>query len=388
MPKLADKTLTAITVEKLKSRDRRYAVYDAALRGFGIRVATSGTKTWFVMRRINGHMVRASVGRYPEMALKDARLKAERMLSEMASGDLPGNGEAKKFQDVLREWLERDQGGNRSHQTVKNALQNHALPRLRGKRIDAVRKADIIRILDTLIDAGTPIQANRVLAYLKRLFNWCLERDLVPSNPAVGVRPPSRERAADRVLSQTELQAVWEGAGQMGYPFGPFIQLLILTGQRRDEVASMTRSEIDFDTGVWTIPGKRTKNGRPHVVHLSAAAREIINTIPRQDGTSLLFTTNGKRSISGFSKGKKRLDELCEVSGWTFHDVRRSFATHLTESLEFSPVVVDRILNHVSGSVKGVAAVYQRGEYLKGRKDALNQWADFLGGVLLPGKGL
>jgi len=378
MPKLADKTLTVMTVEKLKPRDERYDVYDAALRGFGVRVATSGTKTWFVMRRVDGRMVRASVGRYPEMTLGDARVKGERMLREMASGGLPGNGEAKKFQDVLHEWLDRDQGGNRSRRTVENALRNHALPRLRGKRIDAIRKTDIIHILDALIDAGASVQANRVLSYLRRMFNWSLERDLVQVNPVAGIKPPTRERTADRVLSHLELQAAWEGAERMGYPFGPFIQLLILTGQRRDEVASMTWSEVDLDAGVWTIPGQRTKNGRPHLVHLSVAAREIIAPLPRRDGTSLLFTTTGKRSISGFSKGKRRLDEFCGVRGWTFHDLRRSFATHLTEALGFSPVVVDRILNHVSGSVKGVAAVYQRGEYLSERGEALDRWAEFI----------
>lgn len=378
MPKLSDKALTAMAVEKLKPQSKRYAAYDAALRGFGVRVAPSGVKTWFVMKRVGGRMVRGTVGRFPEMSLRDARLKAEEMLGEMAAGDLPRNGVTPRFQDVLDQWLERDQGENRSLRTVENAMRNHALPRLRGKQIDAVRKTDIIRILDSLIDAGATIQANRVLSYLRRLFNWCLERDLVTANPAAGIKPPTREHAADRVLSQTELRAVWEAAGQMGFPFGPFTQILILTGQRRDEVASMTWSEVDLDGAVWTIPGQRTKNGRPHVVHLSAAAREIIDTIPRLDGTALLFTTNGKRSISGFSKGKKRLDDLCGVRDWTYHDIRRTFATRLTESMGFTPVVVDRILNHVEGSVKGVAAVYQRGKYLEERKLALERWGEFI----------
>ena len=193
----------------------------------------------------------------------------------MSAGTLPRDEDVENFEDVFREWLRRDQARNRSFRSVENALRNHALPRLKGKRIDAIRRKDILRILDGLVDAGAPIQANRVLAYLRRLFNWALERDLVTANPVAGMKPPSRERAADRVLSQDELRAVWHGADKLGYAFGPFIQLLILTGQRRDEVASMTWSEVDLDAGLWTIPGQRTKNGRPHLVHLSEPATEI-----------------------------------------------------------------------------------------------------------------
>ena len=161
------------------------------------------------------------------------------------------------------------------------------------------------------------------------------------------------------------------------------IKLLILTGQRLNEVATAPWSEFDLDKAVWKLPGSRTKNGRAHVVHLSQTAIGILNHLPKIDGSDWLLTTTGTTPISGFSKAKKKLDVISGISDWTFHDLRRSFATHVTETLGYSPVVVDKILNHVSGSVKGVAAIYQRGEYLEERKIALEKWDTFvLGGLL------
>ena len=180
------------------------------------------------------------------------------------------------------------------------------------------------------------------------------------------------------MLDPQELRAIWEGAGQMDYPFGPMIKLLTLTGQRLGEVAKAPWSEFDLDKAVWNLSGSRTKNGRAHVVHLSPSAIEIICHLPKIDGSDWLFTTTGTTPISGFSKAKKRLDDLSGTTDWTFHDLRRSFATHITEALGCSPVIVDRVLNHVSGSVKGVAAIYQRGEYLEERKRTLDTWDNFL----------
>jgi integrase len=180
------------------------------------------------------------------------------------------------------------------------------------------------------------------------------------------------------VLSIDELRQVWKVAGEMKYPFGPMFRLLILTGQRRGEVAAMKWTELDLDRGLWTIPGSRTKNERGHVVHLHHHAIRELSAIPRRGVSNLVFTTNGKTAVSGFSKGKKRLDKLSGIEGWTIHDLRRSLATHATESLEINNAVVDKILNHVSGAVKGIAAVYQRGEYLGQRQAAMKAWEKFL----------
>jgi integrase len=378
MPKLMEKPLTAMAVEKLKPKDKRFDAFDATVRGLGIRIAVSGTKTWFVMKRVNGRMVRSSVGRYPSLSLNDARRRAVDVISRMEDGTLPRAEDANRFDQVFEEWLKRDQGGNRRRRSVELALRKHACPAFKDMMVDTIRKADIIRLLDNITDNGAPIQANRVLAYLRRLFNWCVERDIITSTPVLGVKPPAREHSRDRVLSHQELQDVWAGADKMDYPFGPMIKLLILTGQRLNEVAMAPYDEFYIDKAIWSLPGSRTKNGHAHNVHLPPLAIEIIGNLPKIDGSDWLFTTTGTTPISGFGKAKRRLDKLSNTSNWTFHDLRRSFATHVTETLGCSPVVVDKILNHVSGSVKGVAAVYQRGEYLEERKKTLEKWELFL----------
>ena len=140
----------------------------------------------------------------------------------------------------------------------------------------------------------------------------------------------------------------------------------------------MRRSEVDLDQSIWMLPADRSKNGKPHAIHLSSEARRILAAIPQVMDSGWVFTTTGRGPVSGFSQAKKRLDKASGVSDWTFHDIRRSFATYLTEKLGVSPVVVDRILNHVSGTVTGIAAVYQRGQYLSDRKKALQVWSDYI----------
>ena len=377
MPKLVSKPLTDLAVRKARPKDKRYDLYDAALRGLGVRVATSGAKTWFVMRRVNERMVRYSLGRYPEYSLTEARAAAAAALKRMTEGEHPRADKAAMFDEVLEEWLVRDQAKNRSVVDVRNAMTKHALPAFRGRPFDAIRKADVLRLIDKIVDSGSPVQANRVLAYLRRLFNWCIERDLIADNPAAGIKAPTKEVSRERVLSLDELKDVLVAAQRMGYPWGPLVELLVYTGQRLDEVAQATWDEFDLDNQIWALPGFRTKNGRPHVVHLSDAAMSTISALPQVDGQAWLFSTTGRGPVRGFSKAKAKLDEESGVTNWTFHDLRRPFATFTTAKLKISPVVIDKVLNHASGAVKGSAAVYQRGEYLDQGKTAMHAWAAF-----------
>ena len=221
-----------------------------------------------------------------------------------------------------------------------------------------------------------------MLAYLRRLFNWAVERDIIAVSPAEKIKAPTAERSRDRTLSAAELAAVWNATASLGAPFDAFFRLLILTGQRRNELAGAHWTEFDLEKGEWTIPASRAKNGTKHIVHLAPAAMDILTRIPRPLakplGNDYVFTTTGRSPISGFSKIKAKLDRLSGVSNWTIHDLRRTFATIGTGELGIDPVVMDKILNHRSGVVTGVAAIYQRHAYFEQRRAALDDWAAYI----------
>ncbi|QIG51804.1 tyrosine-type recombinase/integrase [Nordella sp. HKS 07] len=378
MPRLNEKALNDARLRSLKPAAERYDVFDAGMRGLGLRVAPSGLKTWFAMRRAKGRMIRVSLGRYPEVPLAKARQLAAPVLASLSQGNVPVKADSLCFVEVMKSWLAGDQAKNRSRQDVERALKLHVLPYWRNRDITEIRRGDVSRVLDRIVGSGAAVQANRVLAYLRRMFNWCVSRDLIAMSPTAGIKAPTREKSRDRVLKLEELQSVWKVAQGMAYPFGPMLQLLIVTGQRLEEVAGAEWREIDRDGAIWNLPANRTKNGRPHVVHLSSSALEVLAALPRLNDCPFLFSTTGETPVSGFSKMKRRLDTASGLSGWTLHDLRRTFATILTESLSVSPVVVDRILNHVSGAVRGVAAVYQRGEYLADRKSAMTAYGSLV----------
>ena len=235
---------------------------------------------------------------------------------------------------------------------------------------------------------------DRTLARLRALFNWAVEKDRLASSPIVGMKPPTKERARDRTLSKDELRWFWLACEAIGWPFGPLAKLLLLTAQRRDEVAGIEWPEINLEQKIWIIPRHRAKNDRAHAVHLSEAAIEVLRSIPHV-GSGPLFTTNG-RPVSGFSHGKNRLDaamlaarrdELGEkadaIPHWILHDLRRTAATGMAQ-LSIAPHVVDKVLNHVSGTIRGVAAVYNRFEYLEERRAALEAWGRYIGNLVTP----
>jgi len=330
------------------------------------------------MRRFNGRMLRITFGRYPEISLANARLKVPEVLREMADGRTQGQRKTDLFKIVLEEWLKKDQAKNKSVHQVKMAMYLHALPALGNMSVTSITKRDVNKMIDKVVDAGSPVAANRILAYTKRFFSWCKERDILDQSPVEAIKLPSKENDRDRVLNLGEIKSFWISCDKMGYPWGPIFQLLLLTGARLKEISQASWSEISISDRILDLPGSRTKNERAHQIQLSVQTLKILLSLPKIEGQDFLFSTNGKTPVSGFSKVKKRLDILCGVANWRFHDLRRSFATHSSEKLSVSPVIVDKILNHRTGQVRGVTAVYQRGEYLAERREALQKWGDYI----------
>jgi len=377
MPRRSVIRLTDAHVKSLKPRDGRYEIFDATLAGFGVRISPSGTKTWIVLSRNLRRKTRASIGRYPQMGLAAARQRAMSVLNEMSEGEYKRASDFELFENALEEWYLRDQSQNKSYSQVKDTIELHVRPYLKNFRLRDIEKRDLLKIVDR-VGAKAPTQANRVLSFTKRFFNWCVSRDYLEVSPANGIAKFKTEVSRERVLNDDEMEAVYNATWTMDYPFAPLFRILIFTGQRLNEVAGLRWSEVDFTEKRWVIPSNRAKNKSGHVVHLSAPVISELRFLRQVSQHDLIFTTTGTTAVSGFSKAKRKLDVLSGVTDWRLHDLRRTFATVATEKLGFEPVVVDRALNHVSGSVKGVAAVYQRGQYLEGRRTVLDAWANHI----------
>jgi integrase len=252
----------------------------------------------------------------------------------------------------------------------------------------------VVRLLDAIVAAGAEIGANRTLAYPWALFNWAVKRGRLPSSPVSGVDAPSKERTRDRVLSDDELRWLWRACEKIDWPFGPLVKLLLLTGQRRDEVATLQWSELDLGKRTWTLPREKAKNNRAHEVQLSEAAIGVLESLPRSG--ALVFTSTGSTAVTGFSRAKRRLDAAMfatksqdlgtkrePIPPWVLHDLRRTAATGMA-GLNFPPHVVDKVLNHLSGTIRGVAAVYNRFEYLDERRAALEAWGRYVANLVTP----
>jgi integrase len=232
------------------------------------------------------------------------------------------------------------------------------------------------------MDAGRHRTANQVLQLARRLFRWALERELIASDPTAGITRPAKENARERVLRDDELAAVLQSADKLGWPFGPFTQLLTMLAQRRGELAKARWQDIDLEGRTWNIPAGLTKSLRAHEVPLPPEAVAIFYVLPHIEGDDRVFPASKerlkdgkKRTISGFSKAKSRLDQLSGVEGWTYHDLRRSAASGMAR-LGIAPHVLAALLNHDQRSVQGVTAVYNREKYRAEKRRALELWCN------------
>jgi integrase len=233
--------------------------------------------------------------------------------------------------------------------------------------------------------------ANRVLSAVRKLFNWCVARDVLQISPCTLVTPPAPERSRDRILSDDELRMVWSAVEKEGWPFGPLVKLLILTGQRLAEVGSMRWDEVDLENRLWTLPAERVKNDQRHEVPLSDAVVVIITALPRIKTTKgFVFTTRRDAAVSGFSRAKDRLDIAiagalpagsAQLEHWTFHDLRRTMASGMAR-LGIQLPVIEKVINHTSGTFRGVVGVYQRHSFSDEKRKALDAWASFVTGLI------
>jgi integrase len=412
--------LTDKQIEKAKAapQGQRSMLWDALIPSLALRITDKGHKTFVIQRRVKGRMVKLTLGEYPALGLAKARENARNALSEMTRGIDPRQSQTPR---VTSSGLRRDSFEAAVESYIKREVEKNRRPRTQDEIVRPLRKLipqwgtlplseigpqEILSVLDEIVDAGTPVAANRTYSVLRRFFGWCIERRLLQTNPAAVVRKPSKEESRSRVLDDDELRLIWTASDGLGWPFGPLVRGLILTGQRRNELAGACWSEFNFDRGEWTIPATRTKNGKEHLVPLSEQMLLVFEDAPHfangggtEDSEVLVFTTTGKTPISGFSRAKTKLDseiarlrqddaarqrrssqKVKPLPDWTFHDLRRSCATGMGR-LGIQPHIIETVLNHSGGFRSGIAGVYQRHPYLEERRRALEMWAHHVCGL-------
>ena len=374
--------LTPKTIDALPPAvNKRYEVHDQLLPGLHVRVSATGRKVFYLSKRIDGRMRRKRLGEYPIVSLADARDKARDILRDIELGQYdatsPSVAEAAPcltLGEVVPEFIKLySKPRNKDWKGTERVLQKFSP--LFSRPIDQIKRADVVRVLDTIIADGAPTRANRALAAIKKLMNWCVDRAMIETSPVAHLKPPTKETARERVLSDAELKTCWRMAELEGFPFAQCVQLMMLTGQRRGEVSGMRWSELDLDNGLWSLPSTRVKNSTAHIVPLAPLAIDILKSVPRFQNSDFVFTTTGTTSISGFGRLKERLDAaFADAEDWRFHDLRRTMATNMA-MLRVAPHIIEAVLNHKSGIVSGVAAIYNRHAYLDEKREALELWA-------------
>lgn len=404
------KVLKAKTIDTTKpDPSKRLEIPDGGLPGLYLVIQTSGAKSWAIRYRApgTGKPSKYTIGRYPLLGLAEARDAARAALAQVSEGTDPAGvrkaekaakNEEPKDRDLVRtiaaDFIKRHASKNRTAGETQRQFDREILPAWGDRKITDITRRDVIELLDRIADRGAAVMANRVLATCRKFGNWCVARDIIPASFAAGVKPVTRETSRERILSDDELRWFWKASEQLGEPFGPLFRMLLITAQRREEVGAMTRSEIDGD--LWTIPADRAKNGRQHAVHLSGLAQDTLAGVGLVAGAAgYVFSTNGKTAVSGFSKAKERLDammlaiarkevaqaggdpERLQIPHWTLHDLRRTAASGMAR-IGINLPVIEKTLNHVSGSFGGVAGVYQRHEFRDEMKRALDAWASFI----------
>ena len=379
------KKITDLFAERAKPvAGRRTDYFDSSFGGLALRVTEHGHKSWSLHYRMSGRLRRLTLGSYPALLPKDARRAAAKALERVRDGVDPGEEKRQRrdaaavaladtFAACLQDYLiaVRRNAAPSTAREVRRVLAREFLPHWRNRPIGSITRGDISHRISAVVGRGADVMANRALSYLRRLFTWAVNEGRLGASPLTGMRPPTKELTRDRVLDDDEIRWLLQACDNDGDHWsGPFTKLLLLTAQRRDEVAGMRWSELDLGKATWRLSGERTKNGQAHDVHLSEAACAILNEMQRVG--DYVFTVTGTTPVAGFSKVKRRLDaavlaaqraelgqECDAVPRWTHHDLRRTAATGMAR-LGVAPHIADRILNHVAGGLKGVAKVYNR----------------------------
>lgn len=369
-------SLTDAGIRSLEHPKRGQVTYwDKGLKSFGLRLSQGGSRSFIVM--LGTDRRRVTIGRYPTVSLGEARKQAKVLLAEEALGRF--RPARKAFDDAKTEFLVACSRKNKPR-TVKDYtwhLDRH-FPFGR-KTVGEITPRDVLRLLNQLND--TPSVKRHAFVVARAFFRWCIREQLIEQSPVANLDVPVREASRDRVLSENELCALTGALRTNETPFKRIALLLLYTGQRRGEIAHLEWDWIGEDT--ITLPSSITKNRRTHTFPFGPSVRAILDSIPVHVNCPYVFPASKHRSeattvFNSWSKPKRELDAECGVTGWTLHDLRRTVSSGMA-ARGVPQVVVEKLLNHVSGGVQSpIAQVYNRHKYLDEMREAMLQWDDYL----------
>jgi integrase len=401
--------LTTATIKTVTLPDGKtdHTFFDEEVGGFGLRVRASGSRSWILQYDFAGRTRRMKLGGVKELDAGKARNTAKDLLAAVRLGRDPAGEKvdarrqamdkaAETFGgELLRRYLAHKRASvrPRSYVEIERHLRGHAKS-LHGRPVTGIKRRDIAIVVAKIAETSGPVAANHVLQSISAYFGWLAGEGILESNTAEYVNKAATNGSRSRVLADSELVEIWHAAGELtgaaAAQFGTITRLLMLTGLRRNEVAHVRWSEVDFDKAVINLPIDRVKNARPHIVPLTPQVIEILRTQPRRrqaDGSErdLIFGADWG-PFGAFGPSKIILDQKISenraaanitetMQHWTLHDFRRTISTRLNDDLGAAPHVVEAILGHV---VKGIAGVYNRADYLNEQRRALERWAEYL----------
>jgi integrase len=399
---------------------KRVRIWDAHTNGLGLRITSTGAKSFFVVRRLkgekNGQPITVVLGSYPDMSLAAARERADEVLGHLKKGEDPREVEAAKrkaredakrakearkinaFSNVAEIFIKRYLASKRTAVPIAQLVRKKFVGRWNDTPISDIGRGDIIKMVEEIAE-DSPSAASQALIYCRLLFDWAIERGTygITLSPCASIKAsrliPDTPGRRDRVLDDREIRLIWEAAWPQHasdedvFPVGQFLCLLLILGCRRGELSGMTWDEIDLSKATWRLEGRRTKNGDPRLIPLPAMAVEILAAMPRFTGPHVFSSSYGRAAISSFTQIKDKVDRrVAKLNGgrpladWRLHDLRRSMRTNLS-ALAILPVVAELMIGHRQ---RGIAAVYDLHAYEAEQRVGFEAWCARLSSIVDP----
>ncbi|MGA9265527.1 MAG: tyrosine-type recombinase/integrase [Rhodomicrobium sp.] len=395
-------TKRAVDDLRARAKDRGRTLYlrDDEVTGFGAVCTKTGATSYFIEYQLGGRgttQKRMTLGKHGVLTPEQARQRAKEELGRVARHvdvvQVKKDEKAKltglTFKDAVERFLSIHGKGTRYWAQKQTRLMSADTKPIASKPMATITRVQIAATIDK-VQARSGAAARHLFADVRPVFAWALDRGLIETNPMAGMKAPAASEARDRVLTDEEVKAFWQAATEEGWPFSSVFKVLLLTGQRREEVAGMRWREVTLDDPAqWTIAKERAKNGKAHTIDLHPEAVRLLDPLGdaaaarRAGDAEYVFSTTGRTPVSGFGRVKDRIDTRMQATlggkfqPWRIHDLRRTAASGMA-ALGFQPHVIERVLNHVSGAQGGLVGVYQRHEYKDERKRAIMAWGDYL----------